>query len=574
MAMQPGQTKTQNGKTYRLNENHRWELVESAQSVAARRTPSKPAKPHVTETPQFKAWFGDSKVVDENGKPLVVYHGTGATFDTFDTTGGNDLGSHFGTAAQASDFTHQEGGQIKPMYLKIASPLRLRDLGRWGFDELKPELAKLGITVEDSPYRPETADSGENYRRKFQRQQENISKALKSAGYDGIVYRNENEGGDNANSYIIFEPMQAKSATGNRGTFDPSTGNILLSTAPRQTKKGSILDRIVGRSLIASEGAAQTVRTRIMDALWKKRSFPIPQILAWLPTPLGRFRTFVYRHIRDSFLYSWTAGMDYLYRNFPPWLAKEFETTIRQTPPQKPPKPPFPRFTFFDESDDALRFPLIEIAAKRLAERNIMTRQQWEAVDKYAQERAFFITAPISTDTIDRIRNVLVYDVDEGTSRKGFEKAVSEALDGSPIGRAHLENVYRTNLQAAFRDGRETLASNPIVAAAFPYQAYDAIRDTRVRHDHLEMESLGLDGTNVFRRDDPVWDYFTPPWDYNCRCGVNLLTIDAAARAGVREAKEWLRTGKPPIAPEYRISEVLKQVRPNPNFGSRGLVYA
>jgi hypothetical protein len=552
MAMQPGQTKTQNGKTYRLNENHRWELVESAQSVAARRIASKPAKPHVTETPAFKAWFGDSRVVDENGKPLVVYHGTnsgkardgGRGFDSFDpsTMGRRDpgyfgKGFYFSPNPVAGEMYagYEAGARILPVYLSIKNPYIHERDGRVG-----PPAAEL----------------------------------LREQGYDGIFVMKTWDGKRRMAEIVAFDATQIKSATGNRGTFDPSTGNILLSTAPRQTKKGSILDRIVGRSLIASEGAAQTVRTRIMDALWKKRSFPIPQILAWLPTPLGRFRTFVYRHIRDSFLYSWTAGMDYLYRNFPPWLAKEFETTIRQTPPQKPPKPPFPRFTFFDESDDALRFPLIEIAAKRLAERNIMTRQQWEAVDKYAQERAFFITAPISTDTIDRIRNVLVYDVDEGTSRKGFEKAVSEALDGSPIGRAHLENVYRTNLQAAFRDGRETLASNPIVAAAFPYQAYDAIRDTRVRHDHLEMESLGLDGTNVFRRDDPVWDYFTPPWDYNCRCGVNLLTIDAAARAGVREAKEWLRTGKPPIAPEYRISEVLKQVRPNPNFGSRGLVYA
>jgi len=29
-----------------------------------------------TDTPAFKAWFGDSKVVDKDGKPLVVYHGT------------------------------------------------------------------------------------------------------------------------------------------------------------------------------------------------------------------------------------------------------------------------------------------------------------------------------------------------------------------------------------------------------------------------------------------------------------------------------------------------------------------
>ena len=29
-----------------------------------------------TESPAFKSWFGESKLVDEHGKPLVVYHGT------------------------------------------------------------------------------------------------------------------------------------------------------------------------------------------------------------------------------------------------------------------------------------------------------------------------------------------------------------------------------------------------------------------------------------------------------------------------------------------------------------------
>ena len=36
------------------------------------------------ETPAFRAWFGDSKVVDENGQPLVVYHGTKSNFDVLD----------------------------------------------------------------------------------------------------------------------------------------------------------------------------------------------------------------------------------------------------------------------------------------------------------------------------------------------------------------------------------------------------------------------------------------------------------------------------------------------------------
>jgi len=37
-----------------------------------------------TETPEFKSWFGDSQVVDSQGKPLMVHHQTNAQFDTFD----------------------------------------------------------------------------------------------------------------------------------------------------------------------------------------------------------------------------------------------------------------------------------------------------------------------------------------------------------------------------------------------------------------------------------------------------------------------------------------------------------
>jgi hypothetical protein len=56
-------------------------------------------------TPEFKAWFGDwendpanaSKVVDENGEPLVVYHGTYKDFTQFKNKRGAHFGFHFGT---------------------------------------------------------------------------------------------------------------------------------------------------------------------------------------------------------------------------------------------------------------------------------------------------------------------------------------------------------------------------------------------------------------------------------------------------------------------------------------------
>ena len=46
-----------------------------------------------TETPQFKHWFGDSKIVDADGQPQVMYHGTLGNFDSFDKSMGSVEGN-------------------------------------------------------------------------------------------------------------------------------------------------------------------------------------------------------------------------------------------------------------------------------------------------------------------------------------------------------------------------------------------------------------------------------------------------------------------------------------------------
>jgi hypothetical protein len=50
--------------------------------------------------------------------------------------------------------------------------------------------------------------------------------ALKEAGYDGIVSPSERTYKDDYN-VVPFQPTQIKSATGNRGTFDPNDPNIM-----------------------------------------------------------------------------------------------------------------------------------------------------------------------------------------------------------------------------------------------------------------------------------------------------------------------------------------------------------
>jgi hypothetical protein len=110
-----------------------------------------------------------------------------------------------------------------------------------------------------------------------------------------------------------------------------------------------------------------------------------------------------------------------------------------------------------------------------------------------------------------------------------------------------------------------SLGSSPISSTSL-----SMMRGTR--HQHKELEKLGLNGTAVYRRDDPFWDLFTPPWDYQCRCGVRMLTIAQAAGLGVKEAIEWLDTGVAPMRPEWRYQDIPFAAKPG--FGSRGSVVA
>ena len=101
-----------------------------------------PEQYKLVRTPEFKEWFGDwendpenaSKVVDENGEPLVVYHGTYAKekFKNFDFNKA-DLGFHFGTYEQANDRSKTKIGIkdykqfIEPFFLNIRKLFVIND---------------------------------------------------------------------------------------------------------------------------------------------------------------------------------------------------------------------------------------------------------------------------------------------------------------------------------------------------------------------------------------------------------------------------------------------------------------
>ena len=80
----------------------------SVRSITDSKSKVKSKFQNVTQTKQFKRWFGDwethakaaSKVVNEDGTPRIVYHGTTENFTVFEC---GDVGHHVGTKAQAED---------------------------------------------------------------------------------------------------------------------------------------------------------------------------------------------------------------------------------------------------------------------------------------------------------------------------------------------------------------------------------------------------------------------------------------------------------------------------------------
>lgn len=119
-----------------------------------------------TETPEFKRWFGDSKAVDENGKPLVAYHGTPTGgFTVFDpdrqsSKGGRARGGFsFTTDPEAADayansFEEQQN-QVDEVVLAANKVWRSMD-SKWN-EDLAEEFGSEEIAPE---WDPNMADDG------------------------------------------------------------------------------------------------------------------------------------------------------------------------------------------------------------------------------------------------------------------------------------------------------------------------------------------------------------------------------------------------------------------------------
>ena len=173
-------------------------------------------------TPEFKRWFGDSKVVDGRGRPLVVYHGTYTDFSKF--RGGGYFSadpSYSSNTAEINAEAYDGAAQVMPVYLSLQNPA-VRDVD----------------FVEGIGYDGEAIA------------------ALEAQGYDGVMTPDKSE-------IYVFRPEQIKSAIGNSGAFDASNPDIRASEkrillniglSTKEVKGGGLLTEDVVLSALAKLG--------------------------------------------------------------------------------------------------------------------------------------------------------------------------------------------------------------------------------------------------------------------------------------------------------------------------------
>ena len=316
------------------------------------------------------------------------------------------------------------------------------------------------------------------------------------------------------------------------------------------------IDTIIGRTVLTITALWEEIKNRLIKTLLRT-DLTAGQLIDAAEQLIREFEENVIQAFVDSDLAANSAGIQTVYAQLPELAKDVLENRGAGGPPSSV-------VTAAAGEGPIVDFPLINRANEILSQKGIVTREQFDLLAADARERAFTMARQSSLETIGRVRDLLFESIAQGTSLAVFENKLDEALITSPLGPGHLENVYRTNIQSAFHAAHEEMANDPIVAEVFPYQEYIAIHDGRVRDEHLALETLGLNGTNIYRLDDPFWQVFRPPWGYQCRCGVNLLTLEAAARRGVQEARRWERTGQAPLSPEWRLDAI--PFRPDPEF--------
>lgn len=176
-----------------------------------------------TDTEAFRRWFGDSKVVDENGDPLVVYHGSRSeapeTLDPSKARAG--LGVYATPTKEfAEDFAE---GSLVSGYVAADDVIDLRNYGPFvDRDDVADIADDLGVDPEalEKSWDRLSRAGGDVF-------MFNLLEAGDFLLAEGQAVRFEDWGEGSAEEAIVFSGGSMFKSTENVGTFDPNDPRFL-----------------------------------------------------------------------------------------------------------------------------------------------------------------------------------------------------------------------------------------------------------------------------------------------------------------------------------------------------------
>lgn len=210
-------------------------------------------------------FFADSKVIDENGNLLVVYHNTKSNFNVFDDKyiGTGISAGSLGNLGNGFYFTNAKDSYIekykKTVYLDIKKPYYLGS---------KDSSAQWKSLIENSDLRYDTTTNWAAPHSTFsalsqiaglsgEKLVNTFTSLLKQQGYDGII-----EVGGYSNDYVVFKSNQIKDVS---NTSPTSAADIRYALSEEQQAK---LDSTKGKEKVMTE--LPNSKVSIKDVFTKK----------------------------------------------------------------------------------------------------------------------------------------------------------------------------------------------------------------------------------------------------------------------------------------------------------------
>lgn len=217
-------------------------------------------------TKAFKDWFGDwesepensSKVVDENGEPLVVYHGTTADQETKIW---DERTRSFNTEREPfTIFKRRVDGEKNSGFFFSDNQDNAGGYGYNTYDTYLNLRNPLVIDANGANYTDVEHDGA-------RRDTYGWAGYAEKNGFDGVVFKNISDGVDIGSlaetntDYVAFSPNQIKSATDNTGSFSESSDDIRFSIVSEAAS--SLRDEVDGVGDDAEK--LKVVRRRMAD---------------------------------------------------------------------------------------------------------------------------------------------------------------------------------------------------------------------------------------------------------------------------------------------------------------------